>query len=111
MSDKRRRTWFQIHLSTAVVLMFVAGGGLWINTLHRNSEREVGLSLGNSAYKHAIVTGWPFAISCNIDSEEKFPGDTQVIRICFNVVIWMVLLILMAAGCEYFIRRREARAP
>ena len=25
MSDKLRRAWFQIHLSTAIVLMFVAG--------------------------------------------------------------------------------------
>src|SRR5438552_3218891 len=26
MIDKPRRPWFQIHLSTAIVLMFVAGG-------------------------------------------------------------------------------------
>ena len=26
MSDKPRRAWFQIHLSTAIVLMFVASG-------------------------------------------------------------------------------------
>ena len=26
MSDKPRRAWFQIHLSTAIVLMFVVGG-------------------------------------------------------------------------------------
>src|SRR5947208_189659 len=30
MSDKRR-VWFQIHLSTAIVLMFVGGGLLWLN--------------------------------------------------------------------------------
>jgi hypothetical protein len=30
MSDSPRR-WFQIHLSTAVVMMFVAGGFVWAN--------------------------------------------------------------------------------
>ena len=31
MTDKPRRPWFQIHLSTAIVLMFVAGGLVWAN--------------------------------------------------------------------------------
>ena len=31
MSDKPRRAWFQIHLSTAIVLMFMAGGMMLAN--------------------------------------------------------------------------------
>lgn len=32
MDEKpRKRPWFQFHLSTAVVLMFVAAGLLWLN--------------------------------------------------------------------------------
>lgn len=34
------RNWFQIHLSTAMVLLFVAGGFLWINTSGRILENH-----------------------------------------------------------------------
>ena len=30
-ADKPRRAWFQIHLSTAIVLMFVAGGLMYFS--------------------------------------------------------------------------------
>src|SRR5436305_1611705 len=33
MSDKPRPRWFQIHLSTAIVLMFVAGALMWSNSV------------------------------------------------------------------------------
>src|SRR5438105_4088179 len=33
MTDSPKRRWFQIHLSTAIVLMFVAGGLLWMNLM------------------------------------------------------------------------------
>jgi len=47
MSEPKRR-WFQIHLSTAVVLMFVAGGMLWSNL----REREDDWGYEYSAYTH-----------------------------------------------------------
>ena len=31
MSEKPKRRFFQIHLSTAIVLMFVAGGLMWFD--------------------------------------------------------------------------------
>lgn len=38
MSDApaKKRPWFQLHLSTCVVLMFVAGFGVWLNVRPQN---------------------------------------------------------------------------
>jgi len=32
-----RHNWLQVHLSTAVILMFVAGGLMWLNTQKREA--------------------------------------------------------------------------
>ena len=103
----KRSWWLRIHISTAMVLMFAAGGGLWINTQRRTTDWDVALSLGHFSYKSATITGWPFAVTCNIDGEEKFDSSTQGKRICVNILIWLTLLLLVAAVCEYRIRRHE----
>ena len=51
MSEKRRR-WFQIHLSTAVVMLFATGALLWVNFIW---ERDV-LPLGDESF---VTHGWP----------------------------------------------------
>ncbi|HLX61854.1 MAG TPA: hypothetical protein VKX17_11275 [Planctomycetota bacterium] len=51
MNSPPRRARFQIHLSTAIVLMFVAGGLMWINS-HRRLLDSRGLILD---------LGWPKA--------------------------------------------------
>ena len=54
MSDKSKRGRFQIYLSTAVLLMFVAGGLLWANLVIRNNGPE---------HYRPFFMGWPFAFA------------------------------------------------
>ena len=58
MEKEKKRAWFQIHLSTAVVVMFVAGCLIWANTKER-IESENDLLLGKREFE---VYGWPLAI-------------------------------------------------
>ena len=83
MSEKPRR-WFQIHLSTAVVLMVVAGALL-------------GLNISNA--------GWPIQIEYwgSLRNHPQLRGI--VLDICLNIEI----LLGVPALLEYLIRRREAR--
>ncbi|HLX61906.1 MAG TPA: hypothetical protein VKX17_11540 [Planctomycetota bacterium] len=65
-----RRARFQIHLSTAIVLMFVAGGLIWANTNRGRAENHnyghfaTVYPRGSDEYTtHEIVVhayGWPF---------------------------------------------------
>jgi len=54
MSTLPRRGRFQIHLSTAIVLMFAAGGIIWANTREQTSDIE-----GLDGLWHVSDYGWP----------------------------------------------------
>jgi len=49
----KKRPWFQYHLSTAVVLMFVAAGLLWLNV---RGGAEYGSLSQHDGYQYL---GWP----------------------------------------------------
>src|SRR6266404_1141238 len=98
MTDKPRRPWFQIHLSTAIVLMFVAGGILWLNV--------------TPDWAHmSSVYGWPKGFY-----EERFGNPIAGTRfflgtLILNIIAGIIILGYIAFLCEAFLRRREARAP
>ena len=86
MSDvPKKRPWFQYHLSTAVVLTFVASGLLWAD-LQQQVQAEVFVS-GPASYQ-VIRTrsfGWPFRFRCGFrqlgtitaaQADEVFRGGT-----------------------------------
>ena len=50
-----KRKWFQIHLSTALVLMFAAGGLLWANLQAEDYDDVATLSSGYT------YRGWPLS--------------------------------------------------
>ena len=59
MTTKPRRAWFQLHLSTAIVMMFVAGGLIALNLnpqkvqkFDRKSDRDVSFEIVGEI-------GWP----------------------------------------------------
>ncbi|HLX64553.1 MAG TPA: hypothetical protein VKX17_24990 [Planctomycetota bacterium] len=52
---KRKRRWFQFHLSTALAVMLAAGGIMYLNT------REVQTSAGLPTGALAPAWGWPEA--------------------------------------------------
>ena len=56
------RRWFQIHLTTAIMLMFIAAWMIWANTVERQlSPRMPGFTTGIQPLYNDTLKGWPFA--------------------------------------------------
>jgi hypothetical protein len=100
--------WFQIHLSTAVVLMLCAGGLLWLNVEKwPNDDLETtfaGLDLRNETGV-AYVRGWPWAWE-----EKTFPdfgwGTLNYwSMLALNIAVAIGVLGIVAAFCELLLRR------
>jgi len=121
-----KRRWFQIHLSTAVVLMLVAGVLLWANVRERQGHRYVTLDSEEAAVQSAlgihdpysVVRGWPFThqewLSSKTDIFKSallawaeaqvygnlwYPGS-----LAMNVLVALVILLSTASVCEWRIR-------
>ena len=97
MSDKPRRAWFQIHLSTAVVMMLLAG-----------------FLTGVVVYfaKHPYIRIY----SADSTQEQINSSRRQAMAMHeFNVlgltVICIVALAIITICVEYLIRRRQAHSP
>ena len=121
MSEKKRR-WFQIHLSTAIVLMFVAGVVLWVNL---GWQHFLIAEVDGNVY-HPV--GWPVACVQRgsefqiVRKDEQYPDrltvewfETFTLELAWK---WIVpdlaagsgVIVLAAVLSEFIIRRREARA-
>jgi hypothetical protein len=108
MSDKPRRAWFQIHLSTAILMMFVAGGLMWANVVEDISYYWVQPYVGDPIRLELRKQGWPIRFT------EYYLYDSQkpnYWKCAADFATALVILAAIAFVCEYFIRRREARAP
>jgi hypothetical protein len=75
-----KRRWFQIHLSTAIVLMFVASGMLWLQFLPTaRLDAWVQLSRGTMT-EHTILYGWPQSCrqhEVNISPKSQFSPSSD----------------------------------
>jgi hypothetical protein len=97
-----KRVRFQIHLSTAVVLMFAAGGLMWANI-------RPWWYLQYSDYYRSEISikawGWPGALA--IANE----GRTEIQRsmIFFNLAAALMILLTVWFICEWRIRRKRTR--
>ena len=99
MSEPKRR-WFQIHLSTAVVMMLVAGALTGANLIERQS--------GDS-----LVRGWPVAYRERplnpkdqwIDYYRIDPTE-RPIRWSLDVAVFVACVILSSTVAEAIARRR-----
>ena len=122
MSEKAGRRFWRIHLSTAVLLMFVAGLCLWANIGYRNFGetsdfnpwRPKGWPVGGPIRLYA--QGWPLPYSINSWSSEERSVDSRKISIeCTLLAIPADFLAAIgivggtAIALEYLIRRREGR--
>lgn len=88
MNIKRR--WFQIHLSTAIVLMLVAGGLLGTTVMSR---------------------GWPLRFNLELRGDSTF---FQTVNLLPNLAFLLFDAgIPIALGITFYVwlRRREARKP
>jgi len=115
MSDDahRKRSWFQIHLSTAVVLMVVAGVLLWANV--------VDVSFDNvrvfRPYEHVEGIGWPLPLYTDPAGDVYWSGPPEYYEqimlrnweysnILINLFTALAILTAVAVGCEGWVRRR-----
>jgi hypothetical protein len=103
----RMRKGFQIHLSTAIVLMFVAGGLIKMNI----GEREVNLVNGVFFFIDRIIgeftgTGWPLLFSCEGPGTSWFSIEALLIDLFIAVLIMVTCTLLIENQI-----RREAPKP
>jgi len=109
-----RRARFQIHLSTAIVLMFVAGGLIWANV--RASWNYV-RSFDNITWTNrefgCPFTGVYYFEHINQDNPEYVESirfyTPSYIQIALNLIIAFLILFACWFICEWLIRRRAAR--
>jgi hypothetical protein len=111
MTEPPRRKRFQIHLSTAIVLMFVAGGLIWANRIEKLSTSRIEFA----EYTHA---GWPFWALNHIHLIDPYGieriGKTDMYFIVYpglieNLSVAALILFSVWFLCEWLIRRRAAR--
>ena len=118
-----KRRWFQIHLSTAIVLMFVAGGLVWLNVRQHTvnfSVIEYGWPMaayGDSATEviHKAILFFssdPETVAGNLPPEEGgWGGVLARIRwrgVATNAVVTLVILLTTVRLSEHLIRRGES---
>ena len=93
------RLWFQLHLSTGIVLMFVASGLVWVNLFW------IEASVVDLNYPYRVV-GFPacFLVATN-------SGQTHFQPIEFLIDCGLAFAVLGYIGyvSERFLRSREAR--
>ena len=96
MNDKPKRRFWQIHLSTAVLMTLVAGFCLWFNI-------ETSIDMDTDI----ISRGWPNTAWLFIDGSSYFFRK----GILVNAFYALSILFNVAFLSEYLIRRRESRKP
>ena len=124
----KKRRWFQFHLSTAIVMMFVAGGLLWANLHHRVVESGSMIwdgpipgppgSSGWAMYQRWGY-GFPFeAVGTDLDVQgcplrkntlDELSPAWHWVGLLGNLTIGIVVVLLVGSACEWLIRRRERK--
>ncbi|MCY3020853.1 MAG: hypothetical protein NTW87_17690 [Planctomycetota bacterium] len=119
MSEQpRKRPWLQFHLSTAVVLMFVAGGILWLNmvpTGHWDGHKANGERTAGRMYGIPMVIVWA-GNSFSVDVQGRGLVETlqpvrhwEILGLLCNTIVGLVILFAVACALEWRIRRKERR--
>ncbi|HYF50087.1 MAG TPA: hypothetical protein VEJ63_11815 [Planctomycetota bacterium] len=107
MTAKPREFW-QIHLSTALLMMIVSGAFLWLNTLP-----NIGLSPGiwleppRPGYAY-LFYGFPFWFLL-LETGASTHSRWFIEGIVLNVLVVLALLLGTAAASEYRIRHKSKR--
>ena len=111
LNQKRKCSRFRIHLSSAILLVLVAGGILWLNC--RYGFQEEGGIPGIAGYSPEgphpfsdlfVRFGWP-----QVFYEEVLYGPTlDISALGVDLLVGLSLLANVAIACEWIIRRRVA---
>jgi len=122
MPNQLKRRWFQIHLLTAVIMMLVAAGLLWANTI---PWKVYGCNGGPGPDQWYINYGWPFEfifltdIWSHRDGMELiiYPGEDDFVFVlgfmshfdlAKNIAIACAALFSTAWISEWLMRRNRA---
>lgn len=116
MTEQPRKRKFQVHLSTALVLMFVAGALLGANLLPRivkNQRRATFFNWyeGPTCFIEGRSYGWPLAAVLYYEAGPAVinPVDVSRSRIAFDAVFALIVVASILFACEQWIGRRDAR--
>ncbi len=99
----------QLHLTTCIVLMFVAGGLLWLN--FSPSELTIDIheeDASPSPLVYAIEKGWPWhCYTENLYDLSPIWWRWNQLNLILNSLIALAILAAVAALSERLIRRRR----
>src|SRR5690348_13672742 len=105
------RRFFQIHLSTAAVLMLVAGVLVWANMRHQLWElAPLGPQSSVVTYE---VCGWPFECGLLLPSfsaaGQQYDAHSEWVfaQAVYNALIALAILASVCVACEWLIRRGQ----
>ena len=120
MSESQRRKWLQVHLSTAVLLMFVAGALIWVNVKPRTQTQRHSPMF--NPWKEVLNEyGWPLTVvSFTNKYDEISSGDAASPLNPYNVslsyyfasadfVTALTMLIGVYIMSELWIHRLDSR--
>ena len=113
------RKRFQIHLSTAIVMMFVAGALIWANVSQRGGRGEVLQVIDQEllVVDYELYYGWPFPMVTSQGSALASLSEMyalpewkwHAVSLTLNGVLAVAVVVFVAFLCERRIRRRAAR--
>ncbi len=106
MSDPPSRRWFQIHLSTALILTITAGALMGGNmVLRRQPEIEL-YPLGGRQNAFVYSCGWPWVYRTHANGVELIRSTAEDRK---GLNFWFAVLALpgLAVFLEILIRRRD----
>ncbi|MEI6231558.1 MAG: hypothetical protein WCT04_00795 [Planctomycetota bacterium] len=117
LDPKKPRPWrLQLHLSTAVILMFTAGGIIWANCVGR---QEDDIRYWDTAPRISeLQYGWPWPIIEIISYTPPVPAALQnkspaidhfITNVILNLIVALVILTVVWQVCEGWIRYRDGR--
>jgi len=124
--EKPKRKFWQVHLSTAVILMIEAAGLLWLNVTHVEEKRTLHYPLyfeGSELTNVAALferQGWPICyhqvffqgtLHDRMNPDDRVSDDWKALSLTIDAVICLVILLANGSICEWLIRRREGRKP
>ena len=109
----KRRAWFQLHLSTCVVLMVVAGVLLALN--FRDSNDLIGVAYyGNwrsiepsVSTKEFVTRGWPKVCWVEVNGPERVYTYWRKKEVLIDTGVAVAVLLGALVLCEWRVRRLQ----
>jgi hypothetical protein len=114
---KPKRRFWQLHLSTAILMILVASLFIFVQTrgyegrivvdLSKENSNSYALLGGKMAWDPGTSYGWPF---CFVHVGH-YKTQLLLLPALIELDSFILTIALPTIVCEYLIRRREARRP